>query len=85
MAKEMKNFNWDKTGNRRRSKYPWDEWLDNKTYRAVRGTDYSCQTASFLSTLRWKASSRQLKVRTTQTEEGIDGVIFQFYTEEADG
>ncbi len=84
MSKVMKDFNWDKTGSGKRSRYPWNEWTDGRTHKTVRGTDYTCQTASFLSTLRWKATSKQLKVRTTQTEKNIDGCIFQFYREEAD-
>lgn len=51
--------------------YPWDKWLQRKSFRLVQGTDFDCEVHGMASQIRNKASQRKLKVSLRVA----DGVI----------
>ena len=64
---------------RRRTFYPWHEWLDGATYRAVEGIDFTCSPNNFQTALHTKGRNLNRKVVTTNPEKGI--IEFQFTDE----
>lgn len=55
-------------------RYPWDEWFDGQTRKAVKGEDFKIAAANFRHTIKAAARRRGLDVRTR-----VDGdsVIFK--------
>lgn len=44
--------------------YPWDQWLDGRTWQLTRGVDFACTCAS-LRTLAHRAAARRGGLLTT--------------------
>lgn len=61
---------------RAHARYPYKEWCDGGTWQAKRGTDYECQTRSFVDALKAAARRRDLKLISTRRG---DVVTFQFH------
>jgi len=62
MAKILKDFKPPKRKAGRRPLYPWAKWLDGKTRRLVKGTDFNCELATMDDNARKAADVRGLKV-----------------------
>ena len=59
-------------------KYPWNEWLDGRSWKLTKGEDFHIQPESFRATISVTAKRRGLKVRT----KAFDGGMFvQAYKE----
>lgn len=58
----------------RRSKYPWNEWLDGKVRKLIKGTDYENNTTNFVAYLRTVCTKHAM---TPQLHVENDYVIFQ--------
>lgn len=57
------------------AKYPWNEWLDGRTWRATRGVDFDVSLDAFRSVLYGKASrTSRWKIRS---EIDGDSVVFR--------
>lgn len=48
----------------RRSKYPWDEWLDGRTWLLKHGADFTVSTETMRVMLYQNATKRGVKVTT---------------------
>lgn len=73
-----KNIDWDPSSSRR--KFPWEEWTNGKTYRAVEDKDFASSVNSFVQQLRNRAEKDSMTVNTkiVRPEQGAPSVIFQF-------
>lgn len=70
MAQAIKGFS------KKRFKYPWDKWTDGKCYRAVKGTDFTCEPSGFRNTLYSKAHLLGIRVKVSWVTGNT--VEFQF-------
>jgi hypothetical protein len=61
---------------RRRRYYPWTEWVDGNTWRAVEGEDFTCSVNNFQTALHQRARLESMTVETGSPERGI--VEFRF-------
>jgi hypothetical protein len=66
-------------GNRKgkRNDPKWNQWLDGRVWKLVRGVDFSCAPQSFRANAHSRAECRGLKIRGV-----IDGdiIVIQAYT-----
>lgn len=77
---------------RRRGKYPWDDWTDGAQWMIYRGEDYAISTYNMQISLHGRAKSQGLKVSSrsfldrSPDEVGLmttrEGLMFQFYAEQ---
>jgi hypothetical protein len=61
---------------RRRTYYPWHEWLDGSTWQALEGKDFTCSIANFQCALHIKAREKGIDVITGSPVKGV--VEFRF-------
>jgi hypothetical protein len=61
---------------RRRTFYPWKDWLDGELWSATRGEDFFLDVKNFQSILHMRARQEGMDVETGSPEKGI--VEFQF-------
>lgn len=71
MAKVLEDFEF-RRGN---AKYPWAEWMDGKTWEAVRGVDFHVTPAAFRTVCHSAAARHGGGVRVAT--DG-DRVVFKF-------
>jgi hypothetical protein len=72
MAEIVKGFKFERA---KRSSYKWDEWLNGKTWRLVRGVDFTSTLWAFRTALYNAAKARGL---TAQTHlDGDDAIVIQ--------
>lgn len=57
--------------------YSWDHWFKRKRLLLERGMDYHCSSLAMGQQIRNAATARKLKVRLTETKEGIEVVILR--------
>jgi hypothetical protein len=63
----------------RRSRYPWDEWLDGRVWRLRQGQDFEANPKTIRSRLQQNARKRGGRARTLEQHEGETVyVIVQF-------
>lgn len=77
---------------RRRGKYPWQEWTDGAQWMIYRGEDYKISTYNMQISLHGRAKAEGLKVSSRSFTdrrrdaqgfiESVEGLMFQFYNEE---
>lgn len=70
MAQAIKGFS------KKRFKYDWKRWTDGRTYRAVKGVDFSCDPTGFGSTLYSKAHLLGIRVKVSVLDDAVE---FQFH------
>jgi hypothetical protein len=55
---------------RRRRKYPWDEWLDGRTWELEPGVDFNGTPAAMRATILTQARREDVAVRTRIADDG---------------
>ena len=50
-------------------KYPWDEWLDGRTWELKRDIDFDCQMDSFRTAAFSEAKGRNVKLASTLVDD----------------
>lgn len=66
----------------KRNKYPWDEWLDGKTWELRKGRDYESTLESFRAGA-WRAANqrgKKVKTRILRDDDG-EGIAIRAYEE----
>ena len=43
-------------------KYPWDQWLDGKTWELVQGEDFDCEITTMADNVRRHARERKILI-----------------------
>jgi len=66
----------------RKTKYPWDIWLDGKLHTAIHGKDFSSPLSTFQITLSNTARRKGLFIRTAVQSDRISVVLQAFKTKE---
>lgn len=79
MARRLKSFNWN-GGSEKKSKYPWDKWLDGSIWQLTQGRDYAIKTSSLRVTATKEAKERGLKLRTKIVDSKC--LVIQAYKED---
>lgn len=74
MAEQLKSYEFTKSSGRR-SKYPWDEWLDGTIWRVKQGEDFDIDTKNFRNSVRAAAFKRGLGVHTEVEDDKT--LVFQ--------
>jgi len=59
-------------------KYPWDKWLDGRTWQLTQGKDFKCTAKAFGSIASSTARKKGGKVRTHVRDKKI---VIQFFRE----
>lgn len=73
MAKKLEYFDFS---NPRKSKYPWDQWMDGSVWQCEFSEDFECDPKSFISSLQGKAKRTHRKVQYKLVDE--TKVVFRF-------
>lgn len=68
------DFRWRKGSN-----YPWDEWLNGQIWQLTTGQDFTIAPVSLISSARYEAVDRGMKVRTRRLGEVV---VLQAYKPE---
>lgn len=63
----------------RRSKYPWEEWMDGEVHTAKAEVDFTCSIPSFVTGVHIKAKTNGMRAETSTSG---DVVSFVFIKEE---
>lgn len=73
MADLVNNFNFGESSSN--VSYPWEEWTDGQTRKAIKGTDFNCTIDSFIAGLYRMADRKKIKV---QVHKEGDSCVFSF-------
>jgi hypothetical protein len=73
MAEKLDAF--DFSSQKRKGRYPWDEWCNGAIWKVKSGVDYTCEAGSFKAALKAQAKERNLDL---QMHEEKDAFVFQF-------
>lgn len=68
MAKVLKAF---PAGCKGHGRYPWNEWLDGRTWELKRGVDFECSTISFRTSAYAMARKRSQQLRSVISDDAI--------------
>lgn len=62
----------------RRTKYPWEKWMDGKEHIAVHGKDFTCGIPSFVTLLHQKVGRFE---NVSHVETNVQGtkVVFMYF------
>lgn len=68
----------------RASKYPYNEWADGSAWKATKGKDFRCSTASFRASLARFAERHGMSLETSVLREGkgnsaSEALAFRFH------
>ena len=68
MATQLKKFDWSKIGTGG-SKYPWDQWLNGKPWKLMRGKDFDRAADSLRASVSAAAKRRGMTCRMTKPDD----------------
>jgi hypothetical protein len=66
---------------KRRSKYPWAEWLDGSTWKLRRGEDFQTTGESMRATAvkAAQAAGKNIRTQVTTDQDGTEVLVLQAY------
>ncbi len=64
---------------RRKGKYPWDEWLDGQVRLLRKGEQYSTETATMraVASSAAKKAGKRLRSKVMTDEDGCEALVIQ--------
>lgn len=78
-AEVLDSYDWG-TGRTRASKYPWEQWMDGKTYKIKKGIDFESSCSKFIQQLRQRASDYNARVNVANPDD--ETIVFQYLPRE---
>lgn len=64
---------------KRRSKYPWEEWLDGRVFLLRKGEQYNTGTETMraVASSAAKKAGKKLRSKITKDEDGCEALVIQ--------